>query len=244
MASGKLSELQHQEVSVEADLDAKAPLHRVLDFLEEVLLTAASGEPSEEALLTTARRLLGATGGILDILDTLRSLVSDSDIGGTVQRKCEPAVDSGVESAWEEAAFLAHRSRRRHRFPSLIRDGGLSRDTCVVGGTSSLGGRGLHGLSLQGVAGGQVLLWPEEVLCPGGWYGGSAAARRGYRYCGTPTSAGGRYPGCGGLYACFAAGQRPGPGGFAFPGPYPGRDRYKQRSLVGQESEGPFATWG
>ena len=45
MASGELSELQCQEVSVEADLDAKAPLHRVLDFLEEVLLALASGEP-------------------------------------------------------------------------------------------------------------------------------------------------------------------------------------------------------
>ena len=132
MASGELSEQQRQEVSMKADLDAKAPVHRVLDFLEEVLLALASGEPSEEALLTTARRLLGATGGILEILDTLRSLVSDSDIGGTVQRKCEPAVDSGVESAGEEAAFLARRPRRRHRFPSLICDGSLSRATRVV----------------------------------------------------------------------------------------------------------------
>ena len=56
MASGKLSEQQRQEVSVEADLDSKAPVFRVLDFLEEVLLASASGEPSEEALLTTARR--------------------------------------------------------------------------------------------------------------------------------------------------------------------------------------------
>ena len=109
MASGELSELQRQEVSVKAALDAKAPVHRVLDFLEEVLLASTSGEPSEESLLITARQLLRATGDILEILDTLRSLVSDSYIGGMGQRKCDPAVDSGVESAGEEAAFLAHR---------------------------------------------------------------------------------------------------------------------------------------
>ena len=32
---------------MEADLVSKAPVFRVLDFLEEVLLASASGEPSE-----------------------------------------------------------------------------------------------------------------------------------------------------------------------------------------------------
>ena len=41
MASGELSEHQRQEISVEADLDLKAPVFRVLDFLEEVLLASA-----------------------------------------------------------------------------------------------------------------------------------------------------------------------------------------------------------
>ena len=43
MAADELLELQRQEISVEADLDSKAPVFRVLDFLEEVL-----GKPSEE----------------------------------------------------------------------------------------------------------------------------------------------------------------------------------------------------
>ena len=58
MAADELSEFQRQEISVEADLDSKAPAFRVLDFLEEVFLVAASGEPLEALLLTTARRLL------------------------------------------------------------------------------------------------------------------------------------------------------------------------------------------
>ena len=84
---------------MEADLDSKAPVFRVLDFLEEVLLVAASGKPLEASLLATARQLLEATSDVIGILDTLRSLVSDSDIGGTSQRKCEPETDSGIESA-------------------------------------------------------------------------------------------------------------------------------------------------
>ena len=115
MAAGELSELQRQEISVEADLDSKAPTFRVLDFLEEVFLVAASGEYLEDSLLTMARRLLEGTSDVLGILDTLRSLVSDSDNGGTAQRKCEPEADSGVESASEESAFLAQHSVHRPR---------------------------------------------------------------------------------------------------------------------------------
>ena len=118
MAADKLSELQRQEVSVEADLDAKAPVFRVLDFLEGVFLIAASGDPLEESLLVMARRLLEDTSDVIGILDTLRSLVSDG--GGTTQRKFEPEMDSGSESPSEGSAFLAqHSDRRPRRVPSL-----------------------------------------------------------------------------------------------------------------------------
>ena len=80
MAADELSELQRQEVSVEADLDAKAPVFRVLDFLEEVFLIAASGDPLEESLLVMARRLLEDTSDVIGILDTLRFLVSDGGV--------------------------------------------------------------------------------------------------------------------------------------------------------------------
>ena len=106
LASGELSERQRQEISVEADLDPKAPVFRVLDFLEEVLLASASGESSEVSLLTTARQLLEATGDVIGILDALRSLVLDSDIGGTSQRKWDPEVDSGTELASEALQSL------------------------------------------------------------------------------------------------------------------------------------------
>ena len=36
MASGELSEQQCQEVSLKVDLDMRAPVQRVLDFMEEV----------------------------------------------------------------------------------------------------------------------------------------------------------------------------------------------------------------
>ena len=45
LAAGELSEFQRQEISVEADLDSKAPAFRVLDFLEEAFLVAASESP-------------------------------------------------------------------------------------------------------------------------------------------------------------------------------------------------------
>ena len=123
MAAGELSELQRQEISVEADLDSKAPAFRVLDFLEEVFLVAASGEPLEASLLTTARRLLEDTSDVIGILDTLRSLVSDSGNGGTAQRKCKPETDSGIESASEGSAFLAqHSVRRPRRAPTLTQN--------------------------------------------------------------------------------------------------------------------------
>ena len=85
-ASTELSEQQRQEVSATADLDRRAPFAWVLYFLEEVLLALAFGEGSEESVLVAARRLLGATGDILEILDTLRSLVADSDLVGVNQR--------------------------------------------------------------------------------------------------------------------------------------------------------------
>ena len=85
-ASTELSEQQWQEVSATADLDGRALFARMLDFLEEVLLASASGEGSEESVLVAARKLLGATWDILEILDTLRSLVADSDLVGVNQR--------------------------------------------------------------------------------------------------------------------------------------------------------------
>ena len=75
-AAGELSEDQRQGVSREADLDHAAPALRVLDFLEEVMLAAASGAPVEVSLLGLARRLLQSTSDVIGILDTLRSLVS------------------------------------------------------------------------------------------------------------------------------------------------------------------------
>ena len=49
-AAGELSEDQRQGVSMEADLDRTAPPLRVLDFLEEVMLAAASGASVEGSL--------------------------------------------------------------------------------------------------------------------------------------------------------------------------------------------------
>ena len=143
---------------MEVDLDSKAPVFRVLDFLEEVLLVSASGEPLEASLLATAMRLLEATS---DVFGILRSLVSDSDIEGTSKRKCEPEMDSGTESVSEGAAFLAHHPIHRPQGPpSLTRSKGPDRDTRRVRRTQAPGDSGLYGLPPFGVAGGQVLLWP------------------------------------------------------------------------------------
>ena len=83
-ASTELSEQQRQDVAATA---------RMLDFLEEVLLASASGEGSEESVLAGARRLLETTGDILKILDTLRSLVADSDLVGMIQQECDTIAD-------------------------------------------------------------------------------------------------------------------------------------------------------
>ena len=117
-AASELSEGQRQGVSTEADLDHTAPVFRVLDFLEEVLLAAASGDPVEGSLLGLARGLLQSTNYVIGILDILRSLVSTAGI--PAQRKSELGVDSangriaeqtgsGNEQPPEEAAFLAQR---------------------------------------------------------------------------------------------------------------------------------------
>ena len=79
-ASQELSEAQRQEVSVGSDLDERAPLTWVLDFLGQVLLVAASGIYSGKGVLEAARQLLGATGDVVVILDTLRSLVATADL--------------------------------------------------------------------------------------------------------------------------------------------------------------------
>ena len=54
-AANELSEHQRQEISTKADLDEIVPTIRVLDFLEEVLLAAASGDPVEGSLWDMAR---------------------------------------------------------------------------------------------------------------------------------------------------------------------------------------------
>ena len=72
-ASTVLSEDQRQVVSTMSDLDDRAPISRVLNFLEEVFLASASGVESEESVLAKARQLLGASGDILKIQDTLRN---------------------------------------------------------------------------------------------------------------------------------------------------------------------------
>ena len=68
-----------------SDLDDCAPFTRFLDFLEEMFLASASVVGSEESVLAAARQLMGATGDILKILDTWRSLVADSDLTGRTQ---------------------------------------------------------------------------------------------------------------------------------------------------------------
>ena len=151
-------------VSVTADLNGRALFAQVLDFLEEVLLASASGEGSEESILGAARRLLGAMEYILKILDTLRSLVSDSDIGGMGQQKCDPVNCSGRDVAGTEVAFLADRPRRRERWgPSLIPDRRPSRTARADHGMRSSEGRDLHGLPSYDLGRGQVLLWPKDI---------------------------------------------------------------------------------
>ena len=68
-----------------SDLDDCAPFTRFLDFLEEMFLASASVVGSEESVLAAARQLMGATGDILKILDTWRSLVADSDLSRRTQ---------------------------------------------------------------------------------------------------------------------------------------------------------------
>ena len=175
MAADELLEPQRPEVSAEAELDAKAPTFRVLDFLEEVFLTAASGDPVEGSLLIMARRLLEDTSDVIGILDTLRSLVSG--VEGPAQQKVELQKDSGNEQPSEGSAFLAQRSFcRPRRFPSPIRRWGPRKGARR---SRRLRGGGLYGLSPLGVAGGQDLLWPQDILLPcGGNAGGAPSCRR------------------------------------------------------------------
>ena len=103
-ASHELSEAQRLDVSVGSDLDERAPFTRVLDFLGHVLLVAASGMVSGKGVLEEARRLLGATGDVVAILGTMKSLVAAADLQGVVQQKLERDTDIGGN---EEAALLA-----------------------------------------------------------------------------------------------------------------------------------------
>ena len=100
-ASQELSEGQRLDVSVNSDLDERAPFTRVLDFLGHVLLVAASGVDSGKGVLEEARRLLCATGDVVAILDTMRSLVAGAYLRGVAQQNLESSSDIG---GTEEAA--------------------------------------------------------------------------------------------------------------------------------------------
>ena len=85
-------------MSLKSNLDVWAPFARVLDFLEHALSSAASVVGSGKVVLETACRLLWATGDVMVILETLRSLVATDDLRGTGQQKSDAALDtSGVE---------------------------------------------------------------------------------------------------------------------------------------------------
>ena len=157
-ASAKLSEAQRQTVSLESDLDARAPFSWVLDFLEHALLSVASGVGSGKAVLVAACRLLGATGDVMVILETLRSLVATADIRGTGQQKSDAALDmSGVE----DIALMATAPYNRGD-GSGLRLGGLlgscrSAPKCGVGTSSYV-------RPPEDVGCGQHLLRPKEVI--------------------------------------------------------------------------------
>ena len=103
-ASQELSEGQRLDMSVGSDLDKRAQFTRVLDFMGHILLVAASGMDSGNGVLEKARRLLGATGDVVVILDTMKSLVAGADLRGFAQRKLESEPNIGGA---EEAALLA-----------------------------------------------------------------------------------------------------------------------------------------
>ena len=151
-ASTELSERQRQEVSTTADLDGRAPIARVLDFLEEVLLASASGEGSEESVLTAARRLLGATGDVLKVLDTLRALVAESDLAGTSQQEFEAVADNGEGTRCVEAALSASRPNIQERWvPPPIPTRRLGRRGRGTRGTRVTALQDFHGLSSRGL---------------------------------------------------------------------------------------------
>ena len=82
----------------------KRALLRVLDFPEHILLLAASGVSSGKEVLEAVRRLLGATGDVMVILETLRSLVATADLPGISQQKSDVGLDTSGKG---EAAFMA-----------------------------------------------------------------------------------------------------------------------------------------
>ena len=221
MAADELLEPQRPEVSAEAELDAKAPTFRVLDFLEEVFLTAASGDPVEGSLLIMARRLLEDTSDVIGILDTLRSLVSG--VEGPTQQESELRKDSGNEQSAGGSAFLARRTFGCPRFSSPILSWGprgrARRSRRLRDGR-------LYGLSSLGVAGGQGLLWPQDILLPGGGGAGGAPSRRQAGYRPAHPSLRGRVSCNGALFAGGAGDYGASSGGFPFTGAYPGRHQH------------------
>ena len=72
-------------------------------------MASASGSGSEELVLARARQLLGASGDILKIMDTLRALVADSDLLEKSQRLYDTADGQKEETGHSGTAFLAGR---------------------------------------------------------------------------------------------------------------------------------------
>ena len=108
-------------------------------------------------------------GDILKILDTLRSLVADSDLILRSQREYDTADNRGEKTSRAETAFMAgHPYSRAGWAASLIPAGSLGQAFCGACGHRPLVVQDPHGLPSDRLGVGQVLLRPEEVLCYGG----------------------------------------------------------------------------
>ena len=129
-ASTELSEVQRQAFSTNSDLDDCALFMRVLDFLEEVFLALASGVGSEESVVAAAIQLLGAIGDNLKILDTLRSLLADSDILGRSQRVYDTADDRREGASRAETALMASHTYKQKEWTAQLTPADVLRQTC------------------------------------------------------------------------------------------------------------------
>ena len=167
-ASQELSEGQRLEVSVGSDLDEKAPFTRVLDFMGHVLLVAASGMDSGKGVLEEARRLLGATGDVVAILDNMRSLVTRADLRGLARQKFESGRDIGDA---EEASLLA--GAPHIRGSAVGAGSGLQRTT---GRARPQRPSSSHVLPSGVLGGGQELLRPKRLYTTAGVLGVLALA--------------------------------------------------------------------